>query len=501
MNLNPEDLEQLRNRGIEPTEFVVNILQLVQQTAPARLEKACTPGDGILVLSPSETHRLAQTAEQKKTGKSIVKFVPASGAATRMFKHLFNYDPESGNELVEEFILQFDRLPFFHALKSLLASKNINLDDLIKQNRWNEIFSFILNKEGLGYANYPKGMVKFHFYPDGARTAFEEHLHEATKYAKEFLGVCKIHFTVSPDHLSTVKNFLIEKAESFEYDEFEIDFSIQDPATDFIALTRDNDIARDDHGQMIFRPSGHGALIRNLQNIEADIIFIKNIDNVTTDSFRGETVFYKHVIAGLLIELKEEINQLLAALENEITEEVLLRALDFIRIWFQPILPVGLDKAHLASFIKQRLDRPLRICGMVKNEGEPGGGPFWVKSSDGFISRQIIERSQVDLHDVQQALLLETATHFNPVDIVCNFKNREGKNFDLQQFVDHSTAFVSEKFHEGKVIKALELPGLWNGAMALWNSVFVEVPVSTFTPVKTVNDLLRPGHQVMRGSA
>jgi hypothetical protein len=494
MFFTPADEQDIQNRGISTAEFVALIHQFTHHTKPIHLEKPCVPGDGINVLSPQECHKYQSHYGELRKGKRIVKFVPASGAASRMFKHLFGYHPEAITDLVEEFIVNFDRFPFLGALEEHFAQKGKVLQDLIESNQWESIFDAILKPEGLGYAHVPKGMVLFHHYSSGARTAFEEHLHEALAYSKEYLGVCRIHFTVPASHLEEVKEFLLKKSGAFHFEEFDLSFSVQSENTDMIALGKDNEPLRDAQGKLMFRPAGHGSLIHNLQQIDADLIFIKNIDNVTTDHLREDTVYFKQIIGGMLLELQREIHQLLQALEEE-KAGAIEKAIEFIQHWFQPNIPLGMTMPQLRQYAIGLLDRPIRICGMVKNEGEPGGGPFWVRGTDNSLSKQIIERSQVDLHNVEQAMLLEGATHFNPVDIVCSIKNRKGENYTLTNFIDHSTGFVSEKFMDGKVVKALELPGLWNGAMALWNTVFVEVPISTFTPVKTVNDLLRPGHQ------
>lgn len=495
MNLSAIDLNELERRGINAADLVSIIHQFTTDTRPLKLERPCIPGDGIGVLSATECHTYQGLFEELKKNKRMLKFVPASGAASRMFKHLFNYNPSATTDLVEEFIIHFDRFPFIEALTKAMQHQGFDLQKAVTQNDWSTIFDFILSDRGLGYAGIPKGMVLFHKYPSGARTAFEEHLYEAVGYAKESGGVCRIHFTVPVQHLSEIESFLKDGASEFPYEEFDLSFSVQSEKTDMIALDRDNEPLRDADGKLVFRPAGHGALIHNLAACDADVIFIKNIDNITTDVLRDETIFYKQILAGYLLKTQQEIHELLRELENE-TQGALERALEYIQEKFQPSLPLGMTIDELGGYAKGRLDRPLRICGMVRNEGEPGGGPFWVRMEDGTLSKQIVERSQIDPHDVQQNVIFEEATHFNPVDIVCSIKDRHGKKYALQNYIDHSTGFVSEKFMEGKVIKALELPGLWNGAMALWNTVFVEVPISTFTPVKTVNDLLRPGHQV-----
>jgi Domain of unknown function (DUF4301) len=390
--------------------------------------------------------------------------------------------------------VNFDRFPFVDALEKCMENHKVSLLESVKNNDWNTIFDFILNPRGLHYDAQLKGMVIFHKYNGEYRTAFLEHLHETLSYARQADGRCRIHFTIAPQHLDLVSDYFKDRVKEFTYENIEVTFSVQSEKSDTIALGKDDEPIRNENGQLFFRPSGHGALIHNLENLDADIVYIKNIDNVVTPSQLEETSFYKQVLAGLLIELKNQIQKFLDNLSHP-SDEILEDALEFIQSWFQPGLPLGMTKEQLLQYAKLRLDRPLRICGMVRNEGEPGGGPFWVKMPGGYLSKQIVEKSQVDLHDIHQSKILASSTHFNPVDIVCSFKKGDGTNYKLADFVDYSAGFVSEKFHQGHVIKALEWPGLWNGSMALWNTVFVEVPISTFNPVKTVNDLLRPGHQ------
>lgn len=495
MIITANDEKELESRGISKADFLSQLHQFVYGNKPLKLEKPCSKGDGILELNASEGHRLLGIFEEHRKKSFIVKFVPASGAASRMFRHLYNYNPENLSDLTEEFIINFKRFPFYGELKQMLESKGILLGKLIQENRWEEIFKWIVGEDGLNYINAPKGLITFHSYKDGSRTAYEEQIVEALSYARDKDNACYLHFTLSPQHFVQVEEFIKGVLEKYQYDEIHVSCSVQEPSTETIALNIDNNPLRDDHGNLIFRPSGHGALIHNLQKVNADIIFIKNIDNISTDQERTDTIFFKQALGGLLFELKDKTFDLLNRLENEQGEDVLGDALEFIQNWFQPGLPLGMSREQLKKYALLRLDRPLRVCGMVRNEGEPGGGPFWVKMPDGHISKQIVERSQVDMQDVHQARIYSNASYFNPVDIVCSIRNRKDENYNLGLFIDYSTGFVSEKFHSGKVIKALELPGLWNGSMALWNTVFVEVPVSTFTPVKTVNDLLRAGHQ------
>lgn len=494
MDLNARDLEQLQQKGISLDGLLLQLDRFIQQTHPIRLEKPCIPGDGILVLTPTECHAYMEKFEREGQHQRLLKFVPASGAASRMFKHLYDYKPEQVSDLTEEFIVQFERFPFIEELRKNMQARGLSLDECIANNAWDIIFDSILKPEGLHYDSQLKGMVLFHAYPNGMRTAFEEHLHEAIAYSRQANGKSRLHFTIAPQNLDIVQRFLEKKSEDMPYEDFEITFSVQADETDTLALKKDNNPLRNVQGELIFRPAGHGALVHNLQQLDADIIFIKNIDNVCHEAHRKDSDFYKKVIAGLLLHLKQEIHRHLNALHSD-SSMALENALEFIQHWFQPGLPLGLHRDSLMQFAKLRLDRPLRVCGMVRNEGEPGGGPFWVKMTDGHISKQIVEKSQVDLTDNQQSKILAGSTHFNPVDIVCSIKKSDGSNYKLEDYIDHSTGFVSEKFMEGQVVKALELPGLWNGSMALWNTVFVEVPITTFNPVKTVNDLLRPGHQ------
>ena len=494
MSFNSQDENLLQRRGMTVKAVLDQIHQFVHDTQPARLERPCTAGDGILVLSASECISYQQQFEQARRYLSIQKFVPSSGAASRMFKHLHNYSPENVSDLTEEFILSFDRFPFRTSLEQILQDRGVSLTDMKEKNDWAGIFEYILGPAGLHYDDQLKGLVIFHKYENEFCTAFDEHLYESIGYGKQGDGRCRIHFTLAPQHQEKVKGYFEEKLKQFEYDHFELTYSAQEPSTDTLALTMNNEPYRDKSGNLVFRPSGHGALIHNLQQLDADVIFIKNIDNVTTRSRLSETIFYKQILGGLLVDLRARIEDLLNKLDEG--DAALDDALEFIQHWFQPGIALGMNREKAMQYARLRLDRPLRVCGMVRNEGEPGGGPVWVKMPGGFISKQIVEKSQVDHNDAQQLKILSASTHFNPVDLVCSIKNRSGENYRLDEFIDYSSGFVSEKFQQGTVIKALEWPGLWNGAMALWNTVFAEVPISTFNPVKTVNDLLRPGHQV-----
>ena len=395
-----------------------------------------------------------------------------------MFKELFEFvnDGKRGKG-IDTLLENIGKFAFWPELKALLPA---GADD-------RTIVSAIVN-EGLGYGRKPKGLVTFHAYPEGARKAVEEHLVEGAVYAAAN-GVAKIHFTVSPEHIEGFQELLAAKVPVYEKRfgiRYDISFSVQKPSTDTIAVNPDNTPFRQDDGTLLFRPAGHGALIENLNEIDADVVFIKNIDNVTTDALRGDTIRYKKVLAGILLDLQERAFEYLKALEVGGAE------LEPIVEFIEKRLCVKLPGSYDSAVLRAVLDRPIRVCGMVRNEGEPGGGPFWVGNPDGTQSLQIAESSQIGPDDLP---LMRSATHFNPVDLVCGMKNSKGVRFDLRRYTDPSTGFISSKSSGGRDLRAQELPGLWNGAMAKWNTVFVDVPITTFSPVKVVQDLLRPQHQ------
>ena len=395
-----------------------------------------------------------------------------------MFKELFEFvnDGKRGKG-IDTLLENIGKFAFWPELKALLPA---GADD-------RTIVSAIVN-EGLGYGRKPKGLVTFHAYPEGARKAVEEHLVEGAVYAAAN-GVAKIHFTVSPEHIEGFQELLAAKVPVYEKRfgiRYDISFSVQKPSTDTIAVNPDNTPFRQDDGTLLFRPAGHGALIENLNEIDADVVFIKNIDNVTTDAQRGDTIRYKKVLAGILLDLQERAFEYLKALEVGGAE------LEPIVEFIEKRLCVKLPGSYDSAMLRAVLDRPIRVCGMVRNEGEPGGGPFWVGNPDGTQSLQIAESSQIGPDDLP---LMRSATHFNPVDLVCGMKNSKGVRFDLRRYTDPSTGFISSKSSGGRDLRAQELPGLWNGAMAKWNTVFVDVPITTFSPVRVVQDLLRPQHQ------
>ena len=498
-NFSLEDKKQFSEKGIE-IEDVKRQLAFFRDGFPfLRLERAATVGDGIRQFTAAETQKFEQTYNQKLGQRKVFKFVPASGAATRMFKDLYEFlqsDDDKENAAVKEVFERLHDFAFYRDLKQIMESQHITKSDKKK------IAAAILMPDGLNYGNLPKGMLLFHKYMNDARTALEEHLTEGANYAVNADGSVNLHFTVSPEHQkefeTLVDNNLQKYADIFKI-HYNIFFSQQKQSTDILAVDSDNQPVRNADGSILFRPGGHGALLENLNEIDADIIFIKNIDNVTPDKLKPVTVKYKKALAGLLIELHEQVSEYRNLLRNsENNEELMKKILDFltIQLSFQPPISISTWTAdELKTYLLKILDRPIRVCGMVKNEGEPGGGPFWVRNSDNSVSLQIAESSQIDANDPKQKTIAANATHFNPVDLACAVKDDEGNHYNLLEYRDPNTGFISKKSKDGIELKAQELPGLWNGAMAHWNTVFVETPVETFNPVKTINDLLRQQHQ------
>ncbi len=473
-----KDLHQIEQHGLT-REAVERQIENFRRGFPfLKVVRAASPGDGVVVVDDAAADAAQARYEQAAHGLSVVKFVPASGAATRMFKELFEFVNEGKRgKGIDTLLENIERFAFWPELKAVLPE---GADD-------RTVVSCIV-KQGLNYGQKPKGLVTFHAYPDGARKAVEEHLVEGAAYASTD-GVARIHFTVSPEHRAGFESLLAEKVPLYEKRfgiRYEISFSVQKPSTDTIAVNPDNTPFRQEDGSLLFRPAGHGALIENLNEIDADIIFIKNIDNVTTDARRGDTIRYKKVLAGLLLELQEQAFAHLRALEAGTAD------LAEVAAFVEQRLCVKLPAAYDTALLRAVLDRPIRVCGMVRNEGEPGGGPFWVANPDGTESLQIAESSQISPDDMP---LMKSATHFNPVDLVCGVRTSQGGKFDLRRYTDPSTGFISSKSSGGRELRAQELPGLWNGAMARWNTVFVDVPITTFSPVKVVQDLLRPQHQ------
>lgn len=468
----------MEEHGLTPAALETQLKNFREGFPFLPVTRAASCGDGIRVLDAAGIEQAAARYDRAKESLRVVKFVPASGAATRMFKDLFEFVREGRRTaVVGELLANRRRFAFWPELRAIVG------DDADERRTVENIVA-----EGLRYGETPKGLVSFHRYGDEVRKAVEEHLVEGAQYAAAG-GEVKIHFTVSSEHLTRFEALLAEKIPGYESRfgvKYRISFSVQDPSTDTLAVNPDCTPFRRADGRLLFRPAGHGALIGNLGKIDADIVFVKNIDNVTTDARRSDTVLYKKALAGVLLALQERIFEYLMALEVPGAE------LEPIAAFIENELCVKLPKDYGTALLRQVLDRPIRVCGMVRNEGEPGGGPFWVAGADGLETLQIAESNQIA---PEKRELMRSATHFNPVDLVCSFRTSKGGRFDLREFVDPATGFISRKSDGGRELLAQELPGLWNGAMARWNTVFVEVPITTFSPVKVVTDLLRPEHQ------
>ena len=514
-----KDIKQIEGHGLTVAE-ARRQLALFRMPKPfLRLAAPCTTGDGIQAFDPQRRDALAALYEREGPDYRCIKFVPASGAASRMFKVLLWYfhqngeitraavsrEASEGSEAAEQFLVFADglrRFAFFSDLQSILADNGFNLDALMEAGRFREILRLLLTPEGLDYAGLPKGLLKFHEYPAGSRTAFEEHLVEAVSYVSDREGRCPLSFTVSPEHMERFKAALRRVRGAYEEKygvRYDVSFSVQDPSTDTLAADMDNKPFRQEDGRLLFRPGGHGALLKNLNHLDGDLVFIKNIDNVVPDRLKPETFRWKKITAGYLIDTQHRIFDFLEKLASPDPDPRSLdEAADFMKKELLMPLPGDMGERspeERRAYLVERLDRPIRVCGMVKNAGEPGGGPFWVVDEDGQRSLQIVETAQIDLDSPGQREIVESSTHFNPVDLVCGVKDWQGEPFDLSRFVDPKAVFISKKSKNGRDLKALEHPGLWNGAMSDWITLFVEVPGITFNPVKTVNDLLREAHQ------
>jgi len=499
------DEQTLVKKGISTQQIEEQLKSFVTGFPFLEIRSVAEPNNGIVIVSEEKIPSLLDEWEKYlKTDASILKFVPASGAASRMFKDLFEflekegYEPENAFE--KKFFSEIENFAFYNDLNNICI-KNIGLsiNELIDNKQYKSIVENLLDEKGLNYGSLPKGLLKFHSYPTEKRTPTQEHLVEGALYASASDRV-NIHFTVSKEHRGLFETHLNETIAAYEKYfgvKYQVSFSEQKPNTDTIAADENNEPFRD-KDELVFRPGGHGALIENLNDLNGDVIFIKNIDNVVPDSLKEITVKYKKVIAGLLVKLQKQCFSYLHELENEsISHAKLVVISQFCeaRLNNHHENINSLSVEELRNYLIKKLNRPMRVCGMVKNVGEPGGGPFLTVNEDGTVSPQILESSQIDMTNPAEKEKMLNSTHFNPVDLVCAIKNHKGEKFNLLQFVDKKTGFISLKSKSGKELKALELPGLWNGAMSDWNTIFVEVPIETFNPVKTVNDLLRPQHQ------
>ena len=512
MGFSSLDFVQIYEHGISLENIQKQLSIFKKGISKTVLIEPAMVSNGILKLSKNNFQQKADFFDANKSTLKLNKFVPASGAASRMFKFLseflndFEIEKESINAYINRkkdselsiFIVGMDKFPFFEVVHEKLKEVFPNFDDLERDYKNYYFIKLLLSPDYFDYANKPKGVLPFHKYKNHTATAVEEHLHECAYYASSN-GISNLHFTVSEAHQSQFESIIDTVKSTMEKESGTVintTYSFQNKSTDTIAVDLKNKPFRDKNDKLFFRPGGHGALIENLNNLDADIIFIKNIDNVIQNHIES-IALYKKALAGVLLELQQKVFRYLNKIDNDNLED-----LDEIMTFVKNELNIGVNDGFLKytlenkiSYLKELFDRPIRVCGMVKNEGEPGGGPFWVRDSNGNVSLQIVESSQVDLTNSNQAEILASATHFNPVDLVCGIRNYKNEKFDLTQFVDHNSGFIVEKTQNGKPLKGYELPGLWNGAMAKWITVFVEVPLITFNPVKTVNDLLKDPHQ------
>ena len=502
--ISAKDKEQLAQKGISEEKLNEQLNCFKTGFPYLKLYAAACVEEGILKPTKKEQQAFAEAWDEAAKSLHIVKFVPASGAASRMFKDLFSFSEASYDvpttDFEKTFFNNLEHYAFFCALDAQCKTlHNKNCEELLKEGEYKKIVNALLQKEGLNYGQLPKGLLLFHRYEDSVRTPAEEHLVEGALYAKEDDGTVNVHFTVSPEHRSLFETHIKENVPALEEKfgvKYNISFSEQKSSTDTVAATPNNEPFRLDDGSLLFRPAGHGALIENLNDIAADILFIKNIDNVVPDRLKPETVHNKKMLAGVLVSLQKKTFNYLHLLESGQYSPIDLQEIKLFlekELCCKTLLP--LEGKALADYLYQKLNRPMRVCGMVPNVGEPGGGPFLVYNQDGSISLQILESSQINMDDEKSKAMFVKGTHFNPVDLVCAVKNYKGEKFNLPDFVDKNTGFISLKSKNGRELKALELPGLWNGAMSDWNTVFVEVPLITFNPVKTVNDLIREQHQ------
>ena len=541
--LTTNDRRQLAEKNISEDALNEQLACFVKGYSALEVKASATTQKGIKTISDKQIADYLQVWDSYlQSDKTVLKFVPASGAASRMFKHLFAFLKDNSQVPSTDFLKTFfdhiAHFAFYEALnRRCLENEGKDVASMIAEGRYKAVVENLLEGEkffqtknvgdgaqqqnvvgetlqggmitdagkqiwhGLGYGSLPKGLLLFHHYPDGARTALEEHFVEGALYAKNKAGEVNLHLTVSPEHLPLFEQLVAEKRSHYEQQysvTYSISFSTQNPSTDTIAVDVHNQPFREADGSLLFRPGGHGALIGNLNHLDADVVFIKNIDNVVPDRLKETTVTYKKVLAGVLVDLQQKIFNYLQLIDSgEYTYEQVEEMIYFLQNDLCVKNPETklLEDVELILYIKRKLMRPLRVCGMVLNDGEPGGGPFLAVNPDGTISPQIVERSQLDENDPETHALYKHGTHFNPVDIVCALKRPDGKKYNLLNHLDKNTGFISKKSKDGRELKALELPGLWNGSMSDWNTVFVEVPIETFNPVKTVNDLLRPQHQ------
>ena len=504
--LKPEDLKEIASKGISEATFEEQLNRFKTGFPYLKIKAVATVGNGIMRLDGEEETSCEQAWDKFLTdGGTVEKFVPASGAASRMFKNLFEFVSagieEPTNDFMKAFFAGLENFAFFNALDAACVKVyGKGAKALVAEGKPVEVVKCLITGEGMNYGAMPKGLLQFHKVGAEVHTPLEEHLEEGAQYATDKDKKVNIHFTVSPEHRSAFEALIGEKVPEMEQKwgvKYTVSLSEQKASTDTVAVTMDNEPYRE-NGKLLFRPAGHGALIENLNDMNADVVFVKNIDNVVPASLREATVKYKKVIGGYLVKVQKQIKEYVNALRSgKYTIDDLRTMVKFLHdtLNVRNEQTKNLDDSELAVYLLNKFNRPIRVCGVVKNDGEPGGGPYIAYNADGTTSPQILESAQFDKSKPESVELIKSGSHFNPVDLVCYIKDVDGNKFDLKKYVDKDTGLISEKSKSGVTIKALELPGLWNGSMSDWNTVFVEVPIVTFNPVKTVNDLLRPQHQ------
>lgn len=501
-----QDKQQLEAKGISEAQLEQQLKNFETGFPFLQLKAAAAVGNGILQLDEAQQKQYQQAWEDyKQQGHHVTKFVPASGAASRMFKNMFEFVGADYDVPTTDFEKKyFDRIEDFAFYPALDDACQVNegkgVESLIEEGNYKAVADNMLSEEGLNYGQLPKGLLQFHTYDDEARTPLEEHLVEAALYASS-KGEADVHFTVSTEHRELFEDLVTRVLPEYEQKfgiKYHVSFSEQKPSTDTVAANMDNTPFRNEDGTLLFRPGGHGALIQNLGDLDSEVVFVKNIDNVVPDRLKPETVTWKQVIAGVLVKAQQQAFDYLQLLDSgKYSHEDIEKMIAFVRHELFTDMPglKDMEDAELVGYLRTKLNRPMRVCGVVKNVGEPGGGPFLAYNPDGSVSLQILESSQIDTNNPEYMKMFTEGTHFNPVDLVCAIRDYKGQKFNLPDFVDPATGFISYKSKGGKELKALELPGLWNGAMSNWSTIFVEVPLGTFNPVKTVNDLLRDQHQ------
>ncbi|MEE8124951.1 MAG: DUF4301 family protein [Nitrospirales bacterium] len=511
--LTPQDILEIEKRGISVSQVENQLQRLRQGIPPIKIIRPCRLNDGIIQLHPNQFSYYQQQFEKVRQAERFSKFIPASGAATRMFKDLLQFlqersSPGSGSIqgqglplAIEQMWKHLQDFPFISDLETHFQRKGQDFLQLCQSQDMITLLQTLLLTPGLGYADLPKALLPFHRYPNGPRTSLEEHVHEAFRYLADSPGTVKIHLTVSPQYEDIAKAKLqqIQNTSGKSEVRFDLTISIQKPSTDTVALDSGNQPFRTDEGRLLFRPGGHGALLDNLNDIQGDIVFISNIDNVTPDYLKDPIVDGRTRLGGYLLAVQEQVFHHLQELSNAPEKDTIIQETgNFVQQDLQHQLSPSywsLSPSERWTFLKQLLHRPIRVCGVVPNTGDPGGGPFWVEHADGTCSRQIVEQSQIAPQSESQQHLFASGTHFNPVDMVCAIRDYQGKPFNLFEFMDPETGFMALKSYQGRPLKALEWPGLWNGGMAHWLTLFVEIPRSTFNPVKTFLDWLHPNHQ------